>query len=138
MAPSRSQPLNSRSNRLEVPTRKPFYTPKSKTSEINTISASSSTSDLHSAYLPPTTLDAIARPSSCGTAPSMHFRKNMKDFTGFDTTEDEFEALPLAVRRKVCRVIFPTYSLPQERAWSVERSMRNIGEKHENTNWGGQ
>lgn len=26
----------------------------------------------------------------------------MKNFTGFETTEDEFDSLPLAVRRKVC------------------------------------
>jgi hypothetical protein len=26
----------------------------------------------------------------------------MKEMTGFNTTEEEFEALPMAVRRKVC------------------------------------
>lgn len=29
-------------------------------------------------------------------------RKNMKDMTGYLTTEEEFEALPIAVRKKVC------------------------------------
>lgn len=30
----------------------------------------------------------------------------MKEFTGFETTEAEFDALPLAVRRKVCDTVF--------------------------------
>ena len=148
MAPSRSQPFktkpkpNSNSGtRLEVPSRRPFYAPSSSTSTGKTcttvdrnsipsrsiISATSSTSDLHSAYLTPTILEAqtIGRPSSSPSLPptKIKTRKNMKDFTGFDTTEDEFENLPLAVRRKVCRAVY--YVLPAfTRAWSFQRSGR--------------
>ncbi len=53
--------------------------------------------------LSPRTLYAqcFDRPLSSRSLPSGRFRKNMKDITGFGTTEEEFEALPIAVRRKV-------------------------------------
>lgn len=92
MAPSsRSQP-NSK-NRLKIPTLTPLHS-----SPI----LSSSTSDLDSTL--PRDLELYAqtsdRPSSARSLPPSQYRKNMKDLTGFDTTEDEFDALPLAVRRK--------------------------------------
>ncbi|KAG4435541.1 hypothetical protein IFR05_008980 [Cadophora sp. M221] len=41
------------------------------------------------------------RPGSSQSLPNTRrFRKNMKEMTGFGTTEEEFEALPIAVRRK--------------------------------------
>lgn len=47
------------------------------------------------------------RPGSSQSLPNTRrFRKNMKEMTGFGTTEEEFEALPIAVRRKV-RVVKP-------------------------------
>ena len=77
-------------------------------------SLSSSTSNLNSdpnstTPLSPRTLYAqtFDRPSSSRSLPSGRFaRKNMKEMTGFGTTEEEFEALPIAVRRKVRRYIF--------------------------------
>jgi hypothetical protein len=54
--------------------------------------------------LSPRTLYAqtFDRPLSSRSLPSGRFaRKNMKEMTGFGTTEEEFEALPIAVRRKV-------------------------------------
>jgi hypothetical protein len=46
--------------------------------------------------------DSFDRPTSSRSLPSVHrYRKNVKEMTGFTTTEEEFEALPLAVRRKV-------------------------------------
>lgn len=41
------------------------------------------------------------RPVSSRSMPNTRYRKNMKEMTGFTTTEEEFDALPLAVRRKV-------------------------------------
>jgi len=43
------------------------------------------------------------RPKSAQSLPTGPIRKNMKaiTMTGFGTTEEEFEALPIAVRRKV-------------------------------------
>jgi len=72
-------------------------------------SLSSSTSNLNSdpnstTPLSPRTLYAqtFDRPLSSRSLPSGRFaRKNMKEMTGFGTTEEEFEALPIAVRRKV-------------------------------------
>ncbi|PMD41535.1 hypothetical protein L207DRAFT_426513 [Hyaloscypha variabilis F] len=69
---------------------------------------SSSTSDLNnfnntSEPLSPRLLYAQSfdRPSSARSLPSSkRYRKNMKEMTGFGTTEEEFEALPIAVRRK--------------------------------------
>jgi hypothetical protein len=74
---------------------------------------SSSTSDLSnfndlSEPLSPRILYAQSfdRPSSARSLPSSNrYRKNMKEMTGFGTTEEEFEALPIAVRRKVRRDI---------------------------------
>jgi hypothetical protein len=68
---------------------------------------SSSTSDLNNINnaepLSPRILYAQSfdRPQSSRSLPSNRFRKNMKEMTGFGTTEEEFEALPIAVRRKV-------------------------------------
>jgi hypothetical protein len=72
-------------------------------------SLSSSTSNLNfdpnsTTPLSPRTLYAqtFDRPLSSRSLPSRRFaRKNMKEMTGFGTTEEEFEALPIAVRRKV-------------------------------------
>jgi hypothetical protein len=83
---------------------------------------SSSTSDLSnfndlSEPLSPRTLYAQSfhRPSSARSLPSSNrYRKNMKEMTGFGTTEEEFEALPIAVRRKVRRDIL--YRVEQ---WSI-------------------
>jgi hypothetical protein len=68
-------------------------------------SLSSSTSDLNT---PPSPLSARAlyaesfdRPISSRSLPTNRYRKNMKEITGFTTTEEEFDALPIAVRRKV-------------------------------------
>lgn len=78
----------------------PFY---------SSTSLSCSTSDLNnidnSEPLSPRFLYAQSfhRPQSSRSLPSTRFRKNMKEMTGFRTTEEEFEALPIAVRRKVRR-----------------------------------
>jgi hypothetical protein len=77
-------------------------------------SLSSSTSNLNfdpnsTTPLSPRTLYAqtFDRPSSSRSLPSGRFaRKNMKEMTGFGTTEEEFEALPIAVRRKVRQYVF--------------------------------
>lgn len=73
----------------------------------------SSTSDLNSATYSPRALYAqtFDRPYSSESAPAAgsarrRNRKNIRDMTGsfdFLTTEDEFEQLPIAVRRKVRR-----------------------------------
>jgi hypothetical protein len=115
MAPSRSQPVkNGAGNRLAIPSKKKSLASITTTTTNNghTLTTSSSTSDLNSGYLLPTALvpHPFERPMSSGSLPATprfrKYRKNMKDFTGFDTTEDEFETLPLAVRRKVCFVPF--------------------------------
>jgi hypothetical protein len=85
---------------------------------------SSSTSDLNNLInlnepLSPRTLYAQSfdRPSSARSLPSSkRFRKNMKEMTGFGTTEEEFEALPIAVRRKVRGDIFITSNSSRSRA----------------------
>ncbi|KAF4628287.1 hypothetical protein G7Y89_g9863 [Cudoniella acicularis] len=88
MAPSRSNNNTISSARLDIPTLSPLY---------SSIIFSSSTSDLDSSLLPRDLYaQAIDRPSSSRSLPPSQYRKNMKDLTGFDTTEDEFEALPLA------------------------------------------
>ncbi|KAG0647928.1 hypothetical protein D0Z07_5628 [Hyphodiscus hymeniophilus] len=93
------------STTLQVPPLLPFYSYPI---------LSSSTSDLHSTSdtpLSPRTLYAQSfdqrpsftfdRPHSSQSLPSAgRFRKNMKNMTGFGTTDEEFEALPVAVRRK--------------------------------------
>lgn len=100
----------STTSRLELPSLSqqssmhPFY---------SSTTLSSSTSDLSNLIninepLSPRTLYAQSfdRPSSVRSLPSKRFRKNMKEMTGFGTTEEEFEALPIAVRRKVRWDIF--------------------------------
>ncbi|TVY82232.1 hypothetical protein LSUE1_G004993 [Lachnellula suecica] len=90
MAPS----LPRSSGRLEPPPpSNPFY---------SSTSLSSSTSDLSFSILSPRALYAqtFDRPSSVRSLPPTKFRKNMKNLTGLGTTEDEFDSLPLAVRRK--------------------------------------
>ncbi|CZT45475.1 uncharacterized protein RSE6_05789 [Rhynchosporium secalis] len=50
---------------------------------------------------------SIGCPGSSRSLPhTQRFRKNMKEMTGFGTTEEEFDALPLVLRRKV-RVVKP-------------------------------
>ena len=82
---------------LEVPsTHLPFY---------SSITLSTSTLDLNStAAFSPRTLYAQSfdHPYSSPNLPSSSYaRKNVKTMTGYTTTEDEFNALPMAVRRKV-------------------------------------
>ncbi|RDL38308.1 Uncharacterized protein BP5553_02648 [Venustampulla echinocandica] len=100
MAPSRSQ----HRNRLEVPSSKPRYFSKSKSKtklQSSSLCVSSSTTDLPSLILP-RSLDCQTsdRPLSSPSLPRSQFDTNMSEFTGFDCTEDDFEALPLAIRRK--------------------------------------
>jgi hypothetical protein len=52
------------------------------------------------------TFDRPKTSQSLPTAAAGHLRKNTKDMSTFLTTEEEFDALPIAVRRKVCRKIF--------------------------------
>lgn len=107
MAPSKANTPS----RLQVPSLLPFY---------SSPTLSSSTSELHSSSdtpLSPRALYAQSfdhnrtftfdRPHSSQSLPSAgRFRKNMKDITGFGTTDEEFEALPIAVRRKVRALLF--------------------------------
>ncbi len=94
-------------SRLELPS---LSTQSSMNPFYSSATLSSSTSDLNSFNntsepLSPRLLYAQSfdRPSSARSLPSSkRFRKNMKEMTGFGTTEEEFEALPIAVRRKVC------------------------------------
>ncbi|EHL02395.1 hypothetical protein M7I_1468 [Glarea lozoyensis 74030] len=109
MAPSRSHPVKSGSgSHFELSAKKSLSSLITSTStNYHTLTTSSSASDLNAGFLLPTALEPqpFERPLSSGSLPATprfrRNRKNMKDFTGFDTTEDEFEALPLAVRRKV-------------------------------------
>jgi hypothetical protein len=95
---------------LELPS---LSTQSSMNPFYSSTTLSSSTSDLTtfnniSEPLSPRMLYAQSfdRPSSARSLPSSkRFRKNMKEMTGFGTTEEEFEALPIAVRRKVRRDI---------------------------------
>jgi hypothetical protein len=41
------------------------------------------------------------RPESARSLPTGRFHKNMKEITGFGMTEEEFDSLPIAIRRKV-------------------------------------
>jgi len=94
-------------SRLELPS---LSTQSSMNPFYSSTTLSSSTSDLNnfnntSEPLSPRLLYAQSfdRPSSARSLPSSkRYRKNMKEMTGFGTTEEEFEALPIAVRRKVC------------------------------------
>jgi hypothetical protein len=119
---------------LQVPSMDlPFY---------SSTTLSSSTSDLNSAAaLSPRTLYAQSfdRPTSSSSLPPGRFRKNMKDITGFTTTEDEFDALPIAVRRKVCHNNFSftvlrklLYLVQASTSQHVRQKERNI--KPSNTN----
>jgi hypothetical protein len=113
---------NAITSRLQLPSLSqqssmhPFYSA--------TTTLSSSTSDLNNLInlnepLSPRTLYAQSfdRPSSARSLPSSkRFRKNMKEMTGFGTTEEEFEALPIAVRRKVRGDIFITSNSSRSRA----------------------
>jgi hypothetical protein len=126
---------NTITSRLQLPSLSqqssmhPFYT---------ATTLSSSTSDLKnlinlSEPLSPRTLYAQSfdRPSSARSLPSSkRFRKNMKEMTGFGTTEEEFEALPIAVRRKVRGDIFITSNSSRSRAscwWLRLHSKRVCG-----------
>jgi hypothetical protein len=91
---------------------------------------SSSTSDLsnidNSEPLSPRILYAQSfyRPQSSRSLSSKRFRKNMKEMTGFRTTEEEFEALPIAVRRKVRRQKYNINSADLRRAPASFGSLR--------------
>jgi hypothetical protein len=81
-----------------------FYSSTSLSSTSNLNFDPNSTTPLSPRTLYAQTFD---RPLSSRSLPSGRFaRKNMKEMTGFGTTEEEFEALPIAVRRKVRRYIF--------------------------------
>ncbi|KAL3417686.1 mucin [Phlyctema vagabunda] len=97
MAPQHSF---SGSSNLQIP----LSSPSVYSSSLST-TYSNSTSDLSSAYSPRALYadTFTGRPHSSGSTPiepTPKFRKSMKDITGYATTEDEFEQLPLAVRRK--------------------------------------
>ncbi|KAF8864347.1 hypothetical protein BDZ45DRAFT_35037 [Acephala macrosclerotiorum] len=86
----------------------PFYSSTSlscSTTQLSTI-LPSSTTDLddteNTAALSPRTLYALSfdRPASARSLPSGKFKKNMKEMTGFGTTEEDFDALPTAIQRK--------------------------------------
>ena len=121
------QPISSRrlssTSRLEIATMAdhassssstlaPTYTSpatSSFNSDLNLNSELEFDLDIAESPLSPRTLYAQSfdRPGSSQSLPSTRrFRKNMKEMTGFGTTEEEFEALPIAVRRKV-RVFKP-------------------------------
>lgn len=101
---------SSRMQTLQVPSismdRPHSHSCSSATSSLNNFNSNlNSDSDVTSAEcFSPRSLYAHSfdRPRSSRSLPGGRFRKNMKDITGFTTTEDEFEALPIAVRRKVC------------------------------------
>jgi hypothetical protein len=120
--PSGMTTTTTSTTRLELPSLSqqssmhPFY---------SSTTLSSSTSDLSNLIninepLSPRTLYAQSfdRPLSVRSLPSSkRFRKNMKEMTGFGTTEEEFEALPIAVRRKVRWDIFITSNCSRSRAF---------------------
>lgn len=117
-----SRRISSSSSRLEIPTAMADHTSSSTLAPLYTSSATSSSKtelntnlelefELESSESPvsPRALYAQSfdRPGSSQSLPNTRrFRKNMKEMTGFGTTEEEFEALPIAVRRKV-RVVKP-------------------------------
>lgn len=78
------------------------------------------------------------RPTSSRSVPSAgRFRKNMKDITGYGPTEEEFDALPIAVRRKVrrrerpppsCALLFAGSSVEKCRYWHGDISTRHYRE----------
>lgn len=85
----------------------PFYSKTAFSCSTGHLSTIPSTSDIddseHSEDLSPRTLYAHSfdRPGSARSLPSGKFRKNMKEMTGFGTTEEDFDALPIAIQRKV-------------------------------------
>jgi hypothetical protein len=102
---------SSSNNQLQIPGALSSFLLFSPSSTLS--SPGTSTPDLEiwsDASLSPRTLYAQSfdrnrishRPNSSRSLPaSRRFRKNMKEITGFGTTGEEFEALPVAVRRKV-------------------------------------
>lgn len=124
LQPSSSRSISSTS-RLEIPTMAdhtssssstlaPIYTSVTSTSksDLNTNPELDFDLDLTESPISPRALYAqsFERPGSSQSLPSTRrFRKNMKEMTGFGTTEEEFEALPIAVRKKV-RVFQPLSS----------------------------
>ncbi|KUJ08526.1 uncharacterized protein LY89DRAFT_332632 [Mollisia scopiformis] len=127
-----------------LPSMAPFYssdTLSCSTTHLSTI-LSSSTSELedseNSAVLSPRTLYALSfdRPASARSLPSGRFRKNMKEITGFGTTEEDFEALPIAIQRKSiksnmqidrrCRLFRAQPSLPARTIESLQRFCSSI------------
>ena len=122
-------PVNELSNTsitLQAPSLLPFYHQYS--SPMLSISASDPKSSFDNP-LSPRSLYAQAfdhtraftfdRPYSAQTLPSARrFRKNMKNIIGFGTTDEEFEALPIAVRRKV-RPPSTCYIITSQALWAV-------------------
>jgi hypothetical protein len=77
-------------------------------SSSTTLSSSTSApqisqTDKSHALLSPRTLYAQSfhRPSSSQGITAGRYRKDMREMTGYGPTEDEYDALPIAVRRKV-------------------------------------
>ncbi|RFU25845.1 hypothetical protein B7463_g10490, partial [Scytalidium lignicola] len=81
----------------------PFYssftTLSSSTSDLNSSSYSNTNRPSYSSSAS-FQRDGSFRPHSAQDLPPARYRKNMKTMTGFATTEDEFAALPIAIRRK--------------------------------------
>ncbi|KAH8591975.1 hypothetical protein B0O99DRAFT_630823 [Bisporella sp. PMI_857] len=95
MAPSRAVP-----SRLQIPSTSMDEAYYSSTT-LNTTSSE----EFNAGILSPRTLYAQSfdRPNSSQSLPSGRrpsYKKNMSAFAGFGTTEQEFDTLPLAVRRK--------------------------------------
>jgi hypothetical protein len=115
----------------------PFYSSpifSSLTSDLNNID--------NSEPLSPRILYAQSfhRPQSSHSLPSKRFRKNMKEMTGFRTTEEEFEALPIAVRRKVrlkSSISMRTRSRAPAPFWWLRRAVREArsGKSRDSSNF---
>ena len=106
-----------------------FYPPPSLPSLQTDFGSDTSSSNID-AFSPRTLYASFHRPDSSATMPPRTYKKkNMGEFTGFGiTTEEEFEALPIAVRRKVCVGEFFAYSLfhRKERASRTLSLMRSL------------
>ncbi|KAH8820393.1 hypothetical protein F5884DRAFT_763861 [Xylogone sp. PMI_703] len=98
MAPIRPQQESSHSRSTD-----PFYSSwsnfSSSTSDLN---SNGSTHNYQPSFSSASSFrrDGFFRPHSAQDLPPVRYRKNMKTMTGFTTTEDEFAALPIAIRRK--------------------------------------
>ena len=134
MAPSR----RTNATRLQVPSPQPFYISpslSSSTSDLNPNSATLlSTRALYALSFDQNATFTFDRPHSSQSLPSAgRFRKNMKDITGFGTTDEEFEALPIAVRRKVCSLFkFTTFHFV---CWGDLGRVIPLGRCKQNSSW---